>query len=175
MKKVVSDSDLKFQEALRKTFRQRKSSPAHWVWAAESLRTAAELVWDRWRKDLDLLAAEPNQGNAEFAWLGPVWLMLAGMALENALKAGLVAHKRPVPMKGHDLLKLMNQLKIDLDLDPRERQFLSRVSTFVIWAGRYPVPRCEGKMDVTIVSSADWEIFIGLYQKFVSFAKGIAL
>src|SRR5262249_40008651 len=114
------------------------TEPSAWALSAYNLKNAADAVWDRCR-------AEPR--------LGSVFLMLAGYELENAIKAVLLL-KRPElrspdralrwPGGGHDLATLFDKAVVELDAE--ERAALERLSAFVLWRGRYPMPTSRDRL-----------------------------
>ncbi len=76
-----------------------------------------------------------------------VYFMLLSYAVENLLKASLVAKngsqykekkKFPEDLKCHDLVKLAN--RIDLKLEAGEEDLFRRLTRSAIWHGRYPAP-----------------------------------
>jgi hypothetical protein len=92
------------------------------------------------------------------AWkLHPPELMLRGMAIECILKALWVkqGHKlandgkyKGVPGAGaHDLVQLASVL--NLSLSDKEKDILMRLSHFIEYGGRYPVPKEADKSQLT--------------------------
>jgi hypothetical protein len=97
----------------------------------------------------------PNCGPVTDAWsLHPVELMLDGMAIECLLKAlwakqghKLVNGGKYVGVHGagdHDLVQLADVLK--LTLSDSEKDVLRRLSHFIEYGGRYPVPKDAGRL-----------------------------
>ena len=105
--------------------------------------------------------------------------MLAGLAVENLLKALIVkrmhAENRPVTEGNvlrlergrHSLVALSRSAQITLSSE--EREVLARLSTFVQWAGRYPVPiKKKATTQSRITRSDDFahiKIFLGRLEK----------
>ena len=128
-----------------------------WKWrpVALSLLFAADTLWKRVRQGLvefDEISRLGDLSEAADVGLrlrGPFFL-LAGLAVENLLKAIIVkrmhAENRPVTEGNvlrlergrHSLIALSRSAQITLSSE--EREVLARLSTFVPWAGRYPVP-----------------------------------
>lgn len=158
-----------------------------WKWrsVALSLLFAADTLWKRVRQGLvefDEISRLGDLSKAADVGLrlrGPFFL-LAGLAVENLLKALVVkrmhAENRPVtegnvlrlePRGRHSLVALSRSAQITLS--PEEREVLARLSTFVQWAGRYPVP--IKKTDTTqsrITRSDDFariKLFLGRLEK----------
>jgi len=129
--------------------------PEAWRSTAEDLLTAASVLRER-RESLDARAVPvPN------AWrLHPSELMLKGMAIECHLKALWVkrGHKLvqdgkyvPVPGAGdHDLVQLAGVLQ--LTLSDVEKDLLRRLSHFIEYGGRYPVPKNAEKLRTSATS-----------------------
>jgi hypothetical protein len=114
--------------------------PQAWRWTAETLFYGGQTLWEvgarYWkapaRRDHP---AEPGQALTA--------LLLFGYAFENALK-GLHAQAIAAAGKGgipliHDLPKLAVGLGLTLAQD--EEDLLRRLQEFVMWTGRYPVPK----------------------------------
>jgi len=83
----------------------------------------------------------------------PMYMMLAGLALENLLKGIQIARDPrlvlPSPSKRTALLASTLTRHLDLNLvrdagvrlSPEEADLVERLSVFVVWGGRYPVPK----------------------------------
>lgn len=78
--------------------------------------------------------------------------LLAGLVLENVCKAILVSRSSPLNSKGtidrafatHDLLALVE--KVGITLNEAESRVVEKLQEFVVWAGRYPVPKSSEAM-----------------------------
>jgi hypothetical protein len=100
---------------------------------------------------------ESNSAPRPIALIHPAELMLDGMAIECLLKAAWVkqGHKLAkdgkylgVPGAGdHDLVQLAGALK--LKLSALEKDTLGRLSHFIEYGGRYPVPKDADKLQLT--------------------------
>jgi hypothetical protein len=127
--------------------------PALWVGNALTLSRAAQLILPT---ALDALTRDRGGGGSEHrdAFLFGPYMLLSGMAVENLLKAihlqrhpELVQDGRIVPRAwpgaphGHDLVALMREVSASLATEHRD--LLTRLTTFVLWGGRYPVPKDE--------------------------------
>jgi hypothetical protein len=74
-----------------------------------------------------------------------VYMLLAGLAIENLAKARIVSsHPSPTKadrlekdLKSHDLINLVERAGITPSED--ESYLLERLEVFVTWAGRYPI------------------------------------
>jgi hypothetical protein len=139
-------------------FDRAAESPAQWLFSASMLRRAASRVdWLDSRNFSDELDPKPTRptpwGNdPDLVSLLPVNRMLMGLSFENLLKGLLVAGGVP-PLKGrslskdlgnHDLGNLLVRVnKPPLFFTPDERKLISDLSDFVVWQGRYPIPKSE--------------------------------
>ena len=157
-----------------------------WKWrsVALSLLFAADTLWKRVRRglvefdEIPRLADLSDAADVDLRLRGPFFL-LAGLAVENLLKALIVkrmqAENRPVTEGNvlklergrHNLLALSGRAQITLSSE--EREVLARLSTFVRWAGRYPVPiRKTETTQSRITRSDDFariKLFLGRLQK----------
>jgi hypothetical protein len=75
-----------------------------------------------------------------------IYMYLAGIVFENLLK-GIILQREPDKLneitKGHELFNLFKLVDVTLSLEDEE--FIKRVETYVIWAGRYPHPKVKVK------------------------------
>src|SRR5258705_2710550 len=124
------------------------NAPEAWRSCADNLLAAAAVVRER-RGSGPNFVAFPN------AWrLHPPWLMLGRMDIECLLKALWVSrgHKLAkdgeyvgVPRAGaHDLVQLAGVLQLTLSV--LEKDVLRRLSHFIEYGGRYPVPKDAEKL-----------------------------
>jgi hypothetical protein len=135
-------------------FDKAAADPWKWRSVALSLLFAADALWNRVRRaltELDKVGRSKLSDTSDIGLRlrGPFFL-LAGLAVENFLKAiivkRLLAGGKPVTeadvlviFRGKHDLTVLSQ-RADVKLTPAERELLERLSTFVNWAGRYPVP-----------------------------------
>lgn len=127
------------------------NSPHAWESRARDLLAAATVLRHH-RESMD-----SNSAPAPTALILPAELMLDGMAIECLLKAAWVkrGHKLAkdgkylgVPGAGdHDLVQLAGALK--LKLSALETDTLRRLSHFIEYGGRYPVPKDADKLQLT--------------------------
>lgn len=135
-------------------------NPGNWIVDADALMASARLVLDGWRRarmavfsaGMTPEAAEQMRPHPEL-WAADVFMMLAGMALEDLLKAIIITGEptlvRPNPsaptqmlgtsISHHDLGRLA--ARAGIPVNGEERAFLARLSGFVQWAGRYPLAK----------------------------------
>lgn len=145
-------------------FRYLGKNPGTWWLSSLRLKEAADTLrntcWLKERKHHDLDAAR-----ADF-YIGPVYMLLMGMAVEAALKALLVAPKPDfVDAKGisksltnHHLAKLWNLAGLGR-LGSRQRDsLLDRLENCVVVFGRYPVPKTPDGMEKMANSSFEGQL-----------------
>jgi len=140
-----SDDDLQVPDVIyRWTFNTNGNMPRVWLSSAETLLAAARAV----KK-----AAEEKGGQAAFeqglmiADYQPYALLL-GYAIECLLKARWVKNGNKLvrdgrllnepPFGKHELGKMART--VGVTLSPKELSVLDRLSSFVQFAGRYPIP-----------------------------------
>jgi len=128
-------------------------SPEAWRRTAIGLKRSADIIWKRWfgifiRLEGGQIAKVTPQEGGDVYLLLPSFLLLSGLAIENALK-GLLISKEPsiaeskirwkVGLGGHDLGTLFKSNGFIPTSD--EQEFLDALTQAVLWAGRYPVPK----------------------------------
>jgi hypothetical protein len=135
------------------------TNPQEWRTTARRLLMGARLLWDPLSECLRDYAAtrdgrsrkDTRRLEEQLEYFGGFFL-LAGLAVENGLKARIVerahAEERMLvtvadvfklfPPKHHDLVALADSAKVTLS--PAEGRLLQRLSMFVQWAGRYSIP-----------------------------------
>lgn len=117
------------------------SDPFMWIRKAVELRKAADVVWADF---LSTLEAFQKSDDLENPFTGQVAIMLYGLAIENHLKAGLVAAGKgknssgEFNIKSHKIIDLA--IKLGLQCSPEEYELLERLEHHITWAGRYPIP-----------------------------------
>jgi len=155
---MYTDSE-SMQKTCDRFFLDLGKNPGTWWLSALRLKEGADTLrnacWPKERKHNDLDAA-----GADFR-LGPVYMLLVGMAVEAALKATLVAKKPDlVDAKGisksltnHHLAKLWNLAGLSR-LGSRHRDsLLDRLENCVVVFGRYPVSKTPDGMEKMANSS----------------------
>ncbi len=122
-------------------YARRSKDPAAWHSVGFSLHIAAHLLWRELQPALEAWTpGEPLSDKYETALRlrGP-FAMLEGMSIEALLK-GVICLRRTTNriVKTHDLITLGSLAGVKWTED--EEELLGRLKTFVVWAGRYPVP-----------------------------------
>jgi hypothetical protein len=127
--------------------------PAAWEMSADKLLIAARVLRTV-RQTVDSSQLKVGDALPDEARLHPPELMLRGMAIENLMKAVWLRRGNQLVTSGsylgvpgagaHDLLQLADVLQ--LSLTPDERHLLKRLSHFIEYAGRYPIPKRADKL-----------------------------
>ncbi len=125
-------------------YHRRRKDPAAWQSVGFSLYIAATVLWRQLRPSLEALEAGTeltDQHELNLRLRGP-FAMLSGLCIENMLKS-VIVQKGVEPAKTHDLTKLAHRAGIPWEQPRVATDILARLTTFVIWAGRYPVAATE--------------------------------
>lgn len=163
--KAMAEHEKTMNELAETWFQTEHGSVGSWCACGVQLLRAAELVWNAYYRDeQEFRKRGENVGEAIVSGIKSddliylhqhfIWAMLAGLALENMLKALFIA-KIPPPeqkkdktldekLKNHNLTKLAKQVK--LPLSSEESDLVCNLSKFVEWGGRYPIPTKAQKM-----------------------------
>jgi hypothetical protein len=148
---MCADSEL-MENTRSSLFRYLGKNPGPWWLSSLRLKEAADTLrdtcWAKERKHHDLDAAR-----ADF-YIGPVYMLLMGMAVEAALKTILVA-KNPAlvdsegiskSLANHHLAKLWSLADLGT-VECRERDsLLDHLENCVVVFGRYPVSKTPNGM-----------------------------
>jgi hypothetical protein len=151
------------------------NNPYHWFKQAAMLKNAADILHEEivngvdreWIFELQDPSESIKESMRAINLFGPCFLMLAGFAVENILKAVYLYKQREAPkrdslpneIKNHKLGELAKISGIDFpDATFDVCQFLGKLTQFVEWAGRYPIPvKDEKSRDVESSHLADSE------------------
>jgi hypothetical protein len=124
------------------SFAVQSTDPGAWYELARTLRIAAEPIQ---RRLFEIAEIPQNIEGIRLEKLAYVraYMLLTGLAFENLLKAiALLRHQSIKDLNqrgGHGLVGMAEWLT--LELAPPERDYFRRLEEYVVWAGRYPVPR----------------------------------
>jgi hypothetical protein len=146
------------------------TKPQAWRAVGNRLLDSAKLVWPPLAEALHTYrATDPHQRTArQLAELSKQmnhfggFFVLAGYAVENHLKARIVERAiaagadiesgegvfKLFPHKEHELSLLAKWKWADIALTKSERRLLERLSFYVQWAGRYPIPKKPTALDL---------------------------
>jgi hypothetical protein len=159
-------------------FRSAAARPFFWLNVAKDLRNGAEVLWradlQTWVDDQTFVEQKLKKQPVTVPPARGTWrpaFMLLGLATENAIKGITVCDDPPKLCKGkidwigngHDQQLLVT--KTSLKLRPRQLKLLRKLSDFVEWAGRYPLPRkATAANDSVAVTPQEWQASSDLYQ-----------
>ena len=131
----------------QRQFQLAADTPGVWVLQSRRLKCAADTIFREYGAALDRIPSGADPTTLEhLQTIGPATL-LYGLSLENLLKGVLIkiGGSRISNWKlsrwsgsGHDLVALARDAGISLD--EVECDLLARLSAYVEWAGRYPIP-----------------------------------
>lgn len=126
------------------------SNPCHWQGKAGKLKYSADLLFSRFLDACDL--SDEEQSETLDSDINDIATLLYGLAMENILKSALIKsgkveiksdgeiHWKGIEgAKGHDLLAILKSLR-NIELDTEQAKLMERLSAFVSWAGKYPMP-----------------------------------
>lgn len=137
-------------------FENAEKEPLSWLETAHSLKLAAEFVINGpLYKSCAIRAINPDVALADEEVLARQRLlfiqgMLAGMGIECLLKGIIVAKEKKLDnwvKSTHNLLELAKRAKVLNKCNDSDQNFLERFGIYVVWAGRYPVPKTAEKME----------------------------
>ena len=165
-------------------YKQVAHSKDWWLLSSDRLKRAADCLKTHYKNS----AARVNKGEPITNVAAELELilqygMLIGYSFENLLKGRLVEFD---PSKihvsrsgtgfelkwgshGHDLWDLANELRIycQLDLSDKDEELLNYLTLFMLWKGRYPIPKSErylaGRAGVTEIGADDFNLIDELY------------
>ncbi|OLF74169.1 hypothetical protein AWH61_13185 [Alteromonas sp. W12] len=124
---------------LPSAYERGSTIPIYWHNKASDLLKSAKIIWD---------AIEKSEEGASFTY--STYLMLMGMSFEVLLKAHCVAIESenqidPLEFKDtHNLTEIAS--KAGLRFDKKVNKVFSVLTEYVIWNGRYPVPKKENNL-----------------------------
>jgi len=143
-------SDRDITEANRRTEFVRDAMPDNWLSYSEELENAAEVLWSHVGDVMTIEGESGIDGSIDLkksSHHARTYVLLAGLALENALKAIIVTQNPALissgvlhqSLKNHSLTRLA-ELIGDLQLTKVERRVLQICQDAIPYWGRYPVP-----------------------------------
>jgi hypothetical protein len=175
------------EEARLKYWEQFVTDPILWKYKARELAHAAEVLHERATQATDTLHREqPASGSLEASRLiadtsmYSVAYMLAGLAIENAMKGVLIdqlgiddpsdARVKDDITRAHDLTNLAQKYDFLPELIGPNRRLLEKLHVFVMWLGRYPRPKKSNNYmkEMLSISQNDWSGYVNLLSVLLS-------
>jgi hypothetical protein len=180
-------------------------NPGNWIAHGKALMASSRAIREAWAASVTRMAAgieaaaargwppgsfeddDHEEGIRRSANIG---LMLAGQALEDLLKALIVARDPTVvgPGRtrgrlfdeglGHNLVALAEDERTGAAISDAERDLLHRLTEFVKWAGRYPLAMTFDAMrrpDLRMVNDSEFPAIDALYERFRDLAWRVLL
>jgi hypothetical protein len=144
----------KSRRIITNAFHKYKEDPDQWGDTASLLRRAAQLLFTAEQKSGPDANGEPI--HPEDQGIDNPATLLYGYAIENAIKGYLIeklnGYKNAEQEAGHAWNHCLCDLagKTGLPLTDDQRHLLRTLQSFVIWAGRYPIPKKPEKFDFLI-------------------------
>jgi len=135
-----------------------ETQPTSWIETGVAWKTAADAVLAKIRQESsrkvtiefgDSFMKTTANINLDVL-LPPIYMTMAGFAVENLIK-GIIVRDDPKLIDGksgrlhkdilnHRLIRLANRIGFIDVKDKEKTRILSKLTRFVVWAGRYPVP-----------------------------------
>ena len=141
------------QEFYDEQFELRALTPALWALNARRLKRTADLIFNAYTSDCDKMVDGVSPSELQNLELAGSATLLYGLALENIIKA-IIIDQDPNVVKdgklrkwlgnGHDQILLIQMTSVSLD--EQQKDLLRRMTAFVEWAGRYPIPKSSEQM-----------------------------
>ena len=136
-------------------FELRALEPKIWALTARRLKLAADMIFNAYSKDCEKFIQGISPSELPNLELAGSATMLYGLALENIIKA-IYIDENPEVVENGRLIKWHggghNQIAIIQDtsvsLDTQQNDLVKRMSAFVVWAGRYPIPMKSNAMSL---------------------------
>lgn len=127
----------------RASYERILNDPDDWIHTAAWFRRAAEEI-DTFRLSGRGLS-NLKQNELEIVSLTRISRFLIGISFENLLKAIIIAHGKS-PLFTHDTNRLIEQVDSSrLNLTDEEKGILIELEEYVLWEGRYPIPKKADK------------------------------
>lgn len=134
-------------------FEAKARSPSSWALQARRLKHAADAVFEAYFSDLSKMGSGCSPIDLVNLETGGPATLLYGLAFENLFKAVIINKEgarieygrlQRWPGSGHGLVGLAERAEIGMTTTKRD--LLSRLTAFIEWGGRYPIPMSQDKM-----------------------------
>ncbi len=135
-------------------FNLKAKNSSAWALEARRLKRAADLVFEAYAADLHKLVNDESPLTLRNLEIAGVATLLYGLAFENLFKARII-EKAPKRVIENDKLSNWFVGHHDLDarapqggvrLSPAQSDLLARLSAYVQWAGKYPIPKAAERI-----------------------------
>ncbi|MDQ4076128.1 MAG: hypothetical protein M3220_07760 [Chloroflexota bacterium] len=165
----MNSSDRDYSQEYAGLFKVAGTSLHLWLDAARELKASADVLYE----------AAMARGELDGRFIATCALT-SGYALEVALKAVKIKrHPELVSEEGlekkalktHNLVRLARDL--ELDLSEQEQELLKGLTTFVVWAGHYPIPLVPDprKWQAAYWDQAGYEAINDLFDRLVKMVE----
>lgn len=152
-------------------------SPGSWLMSALWLKRAAEEI-DYWKH----YNADINSTEGDFQFMVPVYKLLLGLSFENLLKGIVVAQRGSGGSGGkiekdlttHRIKDLLGLVDLSaVSISDKEKSLLIDLEQYVVWAGRYPLPKKSADLFAKMDSSNDNKNRLALWDRLFTHLKSI--
>ena len=143
------------QLTLQELFQLGVTSPYNWFAQGAGLLRAAYILWERHKSNFDNIMLRINNKetfsladlvNRHTNRWGSSYMLLAGLAIENAVKGLIISQKNvppnqghiPKECQGHDLGQLF--ITAGLEIEAEEEHLIEYLTEAILWKGRYHTP-----------------------------------
>ncbi len=170
--------DRLYEQLKARQFEAGARYPISWKSVSLTLKHAADRLYDLYHDATirfleELVKSERVEGSRILegqeledyrdGQLISVYFLLMGYAIENLLKAILMIQhpeyfkpdQKLVDIQSHDLAGLCSRCKIDVQQD--ETNLLKKLTTYILWQGKYPIPLELEKMWPKRQPDGTWE------------------
>lgn len=138
-------------------------NPIYWFEMSERLKISADLLKEQMIRNFNKMPLDLAEDQKNSYSLFESFMLLLGFSWENKIKGyALIKYKKNNPPKlfknlkeikqevwggnnGHELSKILDSC--DFEIYKSEKELLERLETFLMWAGRYPIPTDRQKFD----------------------------
>lgn len=112
-----------------------------------------------------------------------VYNLLLGYSFENLLKGIVVAQrgsagsadKMDKDLKTHNMKNLLNLVDCtQIHISDDEKKLLLYLEPYVLWAGRYPLPKLSDDLITQVYSRTEYESRLTLWKRLYDYLKSIA-
>jgi hypothetical protein len=133
-------------------------SASAWALNARRLKRSGDIVFDAYERDVGKMSNGTSLLELDNLEIASCAMLLYGLSLENLIKAVIIKGKPELISNGellkwpgggkhgHNLIGLFEEAVIDFSNG--QSDIVVRLASFVLWAGRYPIPMKSIKMAI---------------------------